>query len=66
MATETATPAETFDLTIEEYCTRKSSEADSRVELLAAFCASERRHGRVKDSEPKFDARYAAFARKPA
>lgn len=56
---------QSFDLTVEEFCTRKS-QGDKRVELLAAFCASERRTGKVKDSEKAYEARYAAFADKPA
>lgn len=65
--TAKADPVEpqSFDLTVEEFCTRKSR-GDTRVELLAAFCASEIRAGKIKDSEKAYEARYAAFADKPA
>lgn len=55
----------TFDLTIEEFCQRKSV-GDHRVELLGAFYADEVRAERVKDSEQNYESRYAAFAKNPA
>lgn len=61
-----AKPSEdAFDLTVEEFCTRVST-TDSRVELLAAFHASEVRAGRVKDASSAYAARYSAFANAPA
>lgn len=58
-------PPETFDLTLEEYCARRSSE-DHRVEMLGGFFADERANGRVKDSAEAFDARLTAFETRPA
>lgn len=58
-------PPETFDLTVDEFCTRTSS-TDRRVELLAGFRADEVRNGRIKDSEANFASRFLAFAARPA
>lgn len=58
-------PPETFDLTLEEFCARKSN-TDNRVEMLGGFYADELRHGRVKDSEDAYVARLAAFETRPA
>lgn len=60
-----AEAATSFDLTVDEFCTRKSA-TDKRVELLAGFYSDERREGRVKDSEAAFEARYVKFANRPA
>jgi len=49
-----------FALTADEWCARLSA-GDKRVELITAFAASERRAGRVKDSEENFANRFAAF-----
>lgn len=54
-----------FNLTIEEYCARKS-QTDRRVELLGAFHHVEKQSGRIKDSESAYDLRYAEFAVQPA
>lgn len=54
-----------FDLTIAEYCARKSK-TDRRVELLGAFHHVEKQAGRIKDSESAYDRRYADFAIQPA
>lgn len=57
--------AETYDLTVDEFCAQASA-TDNRVELLAAFHASEVRAGRVKDGAAAFADRYSAFANAPA
>lgn len=62
---EKAAAVETYDLTVDEFCAQTSA-TDNRVELLAAFHASETRAGRVKDSSAAFAARYDAFANAPA
>jgi hypothetical protein len=62
---EAQAAANTFDLTVEEFCTNLSA-ADGRVEMIAAFCASERRAGRFKDSSGAFAGRFEAFVSAPA
>jgi hypothetical protein len=57
-------PPEAFDVTVTEFCTRQSA-ADSRVEMIGAFHATEQAAGRVKDSVAHFATRYAAFASQP-
>lgn len=59
-----ATAAESFDVSLDEFCVRRST-VDKRVELLAAFHAVERGAGRVKDSDAAYAARYAAFQNQP-
>lgn len=54
-----------FELTVTEFCARKSG-ADSRVELVSAFHADEARQGRVKGTEAEHEARFVAFANRPA
>lgn len=56
---------QTFDLTVDEFCTRLSA-TDRRPELIYAFSKDEKRAGRVKDSEANFTARFGAFAKRPA
>lgn len=58
-------PPQVFDLTLEEFCRRLSSE-DRRVEMIGGFFADEMARGHVKDSEEAFRARYADFQVRPA
>lgn len=57
--------ADAFPLTVDEFCARLST-VDSRVELIGAFHATEKRAGRVKDMESAFQTRFAAFVNSPA
>lgn len=52
------------DITLVEYCQRKSR-SDKRVELLGGFHHSETAAGHAKDSEAAFEARFEAFIHKP-
>lgn len=52
------------ELTIDEYCARRSK-TDRRVELLGAFHADEVANKRQKDFESAFDSRLQVFATKP-
>lgn len=63
-AVATAAPDAGFELTLDEFCTRLSN-TDKRVELIGGFAHSERAAGTIKDTEPAFKARFAAFATKP-
>lgn len=53
------------DVTLEEFCLRKS-QVDRRVELLGAFDFDEKRAGHFKDKEAAFETRFQAFITKPA
>jgi hypothetical protein len=66
-STVTVIPAETadFSLTVEEFCTRLS-QVDSRVELIGAFCWSERTAARYRDAESNYQFRFEAFANRAA
>lgn len=60
------TPAEKqFPLTLDEFCTQLS-QSDKRVELIGGFHHVERKHGRVRDTESAFRARFEAFVKAPA
>lgn len=52
-------------LTLTEFCMRLS-ERERRVALIGGFEASEKRAGRVKDTESAYHARYVEFTNKPA
>lgn len=60
------TPAEadSFDLTLDEFCARLSA-TDKRVEFIAAFHHVEEAAGRLRDTEDAYRARLAAFAARP-
>lgn len=53
-----------FELTINEFCIRRSA-TDRRVELLGAFAADERRAGHLKDTSDAYTRRLAAFTTRP-
>lgn len=57
--------ADTFELTIDEFCTRLSA-TDKRVELIGAFHNVESQAGKVKDTEAAFKKRFDDFAIQPA
>lgn len=50
--------------TLEEFCAAVSM-TDRRVELVAGFYADERRNGRAHDTRDAWQARFAAFQRRP-
>ena len=52
-------------ITVEDFAARASA-TDKRVELLTAFAREEAGAGRGADTEAAFQARYAAFATRPA
>lgn len=54
-----------FELTLDEFCARMSSE-DSRVELIGAFHVTETQAKRIKATMAQFQSRLDAFANKPA
>lgn len=59
-------PSETSQqLTLTEFCIRLSQH-DKRVVLIGGFEATERKAGRIKDSEAAYQARFAEFTNKPA
>lgn len=64
-AAEQAPEVTVFDQTIEEFCSNLSR-SDGRVEMISAFCGSERREGRFKDSAEAYTARYEQFVNAPA
>ena len=61
----TAPAADAFDLTVDEFCARRSR-IDGRIELIAAFRADQVARGAVKASEDAFERRLSAFANRPA
>lgn len=63
-AVEEVTPAQNFDLGIDEFCSRLSA-TDKRVELIGAFHHCEVLEGRAKDAASAYSARFAAFANRP-
>lgn len=65
-ATKPVTPAASaeFSIPLAEFCTRRSA-ADSRVELLGGFYATEKLAGRLRDTETNYTARLEAFAKQP-
>lgn len=63
-----ATPVESAGstpLTITEFCIRLS-ERERRVPLIGAFEATEKRAGRIKDTESAYQSRFVEFINKPA
>ncbi len=52
-------------ITLTEFCIRLSQK-DKRVVLIGGFEATERKSGRVKDSEAAYQGRFAEFINKPA
>ena len=63
MAASEPVPAEQAE-TLEEFCAAVSM-SDRRVELVAGFYADERRSGRAHDTRTAWQARFAAFQRRP-
>ncbi len=57
--------ADSFDLTIDEFCLRLSTEIVA-PELIGGFNHVEKAAGRVKDSEAAYRARYELFRNTPA
>lgn len=62
---ETAARDTANDITLDEFCQRKSN-SDKRVEMIGAFHFDQKRQGRIKDSEAAFGSRFEAFVNKPA
>ena len=62
---ESAVEEESFPLTLEEYCSRLSTN-DKRVELIGGFHHTERAAGHEKDTEAAFHRRFVAFTKLPA
>lgn len=60
----TSTAPAAFDVTIDEFCIRLSA-TDTRVEMIGAFCADEKRHSRIKDSDANFTKRFGEFVKRP-
>lgn len=54
-----------YDLTLDEYCLRKSNDPTTGVEMLHGFRAYEISIGTVKASQRDFDSRLADFATRP-
>lgn len=51
---------------LDEFCARLSNRnVDGRVELIYGFAYTERKAGRIKDTESNFQARFVAFAKQP-
>lgn len=57
-------PPKDFELTVNEFCIRRSA-TDRRVELLGAFAADERRAGHLKDTSDAYTRRLADFTARP-
>ena len=57
-------PAAEVALTLTEFCTRLS-ETVNRPELIGAFHFTEKRAGRVRDTEAGFRSRFEAFVNTP-
>lgn len=62
--TQASDAAESYPVTIDEFC-RRLSRSDRRVELIGAFHADEKRHARVKDMEANYRSRFDIFAKRP-
>lgn len=63
--TENPATPDSFDLTIDEFCVRLSSEI-SAPELIGGFNYAEKAAGRGKDTDANYRARFAAFGNQPA
>lgn len=61
----TASAPDSFDLTIDEFCVRLSSEGVA-PELIGGFYHDEKANGRVKDSDSGYRGRFAVFGNQPA
>lgn len=53
-----------FDQSIDEFCASLSV-ADTRVEMIGAFHAEEKREARLKDTAENYQARFEAFTTRP-
>jgi len=64
-ATVKSAVANSFDMTLDEFCVRKSSE-NVGPEMLAGFYQAQRTQGVIKNSGPGFQKALDAFASQPA